>query len=225
MEMKPGCGETEVGVMPGEWTLKTLGDLFDFSGGYAASRDQLSTEGYCYLHYGDIHKSRKSFIDVSREYDSIPKLKIPLSFVSPGSLLADGDVVFVDASEDDDGTSKHVIVVNKDRVPFISGLHTIVAKSKTDDLTHEYRRYCFQTAAIKKQFLFYAVGTKVSGISKTNIAKITIPVPSVREQRIIAEVLADMDAELAALEERREKTRDLKRAMMQELLTGSRRLV
>ena len=41
----------------------------------------------------------------------------------------------------------------------------------------------------------------------------------------IAAVLADMDAELAALEARRDKTRDLKQAMMQELLTGKTRLV
>ena len=34
-----------------------------------------------------------------------------------------------------------------------------------------------------------------------------------------------MDAELAALEARRDKTRDLKQAMMQELLTGKTRLV
>jgi hypothetical protein len=118
-----------------------------------------------------------------------------------------------------------VVVVNKDRVPFICGLHTIVAKSKTAELTHEYRRHCFHTAAIRKQFLFYAVGTKVSGISKTNIARLTMPVPEAREQRAIAEALSDMDAELTALEARRQKTRALKQAMMQELLTGRIRLV
>jgi type I restriction enzyme S subunit len=47
----------------------------------------------------------------------------------------------------------------------------------------------------------------------------------VREQAAIAAVLAEMDAELAALEQRRAKTRDLKQAIMQELLTGKTRLV
>ena len=41
----------------------------------------------------------------------------------------------------------------------------------------------------------------------------------------IAEVLSDMDAELAALEQRRAKTRALKQGMMQELLTGRTRLI
>ena len=47
----------------------------------------------------------------------------------------------------------------------------------------------------------------------------------VKENRAIAGVNGKMDAELAALEQRREKTRALKQAMMQELLTGRTRLV
>ena len=209
----------------GEWAVKTLGDLFTFSGGYSASRDQLSVEGHCYLHYGDIHGSTKTSVDTEVDYQDIPKLDIPLKQVSTKSLLKDGDVVFVDASEDDEGTSKHVVVVNRNNLPFISGLHTIVAKSKTDELAQEYRHYCFQTPAIRQQFLFYAVGTKVSGISKTNIPKLTLPVPSIPEQAAIAAVLSDMDADLAALEQQRDKTRALKQGMMQELLTGRIRLV
>lgn len=50
-------------------------------------------------------------------------------------------------------------------------------------------------------------------------------IPSLDEQAAIATVLSDMDAELSALEARRAKTRDLKQAMMQELLTGRTRLV
>jgi type I restriction enzyme S subunit len=218
-------GQTRLPGFYGEWEVKRLGELFRFSGGYSASRDQLSEEGHCYLHYGDIHGSSKTTVDTNADSQDIPKLNVPLNRVSPDSLLEDGDVVFVDASEDDEGTSKHVVVINKDCRPFISGLHTIVAKARTEELAHEYRRYCFQTAAIRQQFLFHAVGTKVSGISKTNIAKLTLPIPSVPEQIALAAVLSDMDAELAALEARRDKTRALKQGMMQELLTGKTRLV
>ncbi len=49
--------------------------------------------------------------------------------------------------------------------------------------------------------------------------------PTKSEQTAIAAVLSDMDAELAALEQRREKTRALKQGMMQELLTGRIRLI
>jgi type I restriction enzyme, S subunit len=218
-------GKTRLPGFHGEWEVKLLGELFHFSGGFSASREQLSAEGHCYLHYGDIHKSAKTTVDADAEYQAIPKLDVPLKRIAPRSLLDDGDVVFVDASEDDEGASKHLVVINKSGRPFIAGLHTIVAKPKTSELAHEYRRYCFQTAAIKQQFLFYAVGTKVTGISKTNIPKLTLPLPTVPEQTAIAAVLTDMDAELTALEARREKTRALKQGMMQELLTGRTRLV
>lgn len=218
-------GEKRLPGFSGDWKLKSFSDLFDFSGGYSASRDQLSDEGHCYLHYGDIHGSSKTSINTKRDFLDIPKLDISLKRISEKSLLKHGDVVFVDASEDDAGTSKHLVVENEGDVPFISGLHTIVAKSKANDLADAYKHFCFQTTAIRQQFMFYAVGTKVSGISKTNIAKSTLPIPSIPEQIAIASVLSNMDVELAALEARSDKTRNIKQAMMQELLTGKTRLV
>ena len=218
-------GQRRLPGFSGEWKVKTFDELFIFSGGYSASRDQLSIKGHCYLHYGDIHGAKKTYVDTRADYQSIPKLEISLKRVSPNSLLKDGDVVFVDASEDADGASRHIVVVNKDNYPFISGLHTIVAKSKTDELAHNYRRYCFQTSAIRQQFLFYAVGTKVSGISKANISKLVLPIPSVPEQTAIATVLSDMDTELAALQAQITKARHIKQGMMQELLTGRIRLL
>jgi type I restriction enzyme S subunit len=48
---------------------------------------------------------------------------------------------------------------------------------------------------------------------------------TIAEQTAIAAVLTDMEAELAALEQRQAKTRALKQGMMQELLTGKTRLL
>ncbi|UCU96511.1 restriction endonuclease subunit S [Hydrogenophaga taeniospiralis] len=208
-----------------EWARKPMGELFDFSGGVSASRDQLGMAGHAYLHYGDIHMSNKNHVHVTTEWPDLPKLDVPLNKVGTGALLADGDVVFVDASEDDEGTSKHMVVVNPKQLPFISGLHTIVAKPKTGELVDLYKRYCFQTNAVKEQFRFYAVGTKVSGVSKSNIRKISILVPSPEEQTAIATILSDMDTEITALEARLTKARQLKQGMAQALLTGRIRLV
>ncbi len=62
------------------------------------------------------------------------------------------------------------------------------------------------------------------GLNLTIIKGIDVPFPTFVEQCSIATVLSDMDAELAVLEERCSKTRALKQAMMQELLTGKTRL-
>jgi len=60
---------------------------------------------------------------------------------------------------------------------------------------------------------------------KGEMEQLPVSIPPLAEQTAIAEVLSDMDAELAALEQKRDKTRLLKQGMMQELLTGRTRLI
>jgi type I restriction enzyme S subunit len=68
-------------------------------------------------------------------------------------------------------------------------------------------------------------GDAIVHISARNLAKLSFALPSRKEQTAIAAVLSDMDAEIEALEAWQEKTRRIKRGMMQELLTGRTRLV
>ncbi|UOF91947.1 restriction endonuclease subunit S [Fodinisporobacter ferrooxydans] len=206
------------------WNEKTFGELFEFFGGFSASRAQLSTVGYPYLHYGDIHGSTKTNVDVCSD-STIPRLNVPLSKVSNNALLQDGDVVFVDASEDDDGVSRHIVVRNAQGKPFISGLHTIIARAKTDELDTLFKQFCFQTEEVRSQFKFYAVGTKVMGVNKSTIAKIALQFPNDKsEQHAIAEALSDVDGYITSLEKLIAKKKAIKQGAMQELLTGKRRL-
>lgn len=87
----------------------------------------------------------------------------------------------------------------------------------------EFLYYVFEAS---KQYLLANAGTTATSIiSKAAFEQLTFKVPPLSEQTAIAAVLSDMDAELAALEQRRDKTRALKQGMMQELLTGRIRLV
>ena len=52
-----------------------------------------------------------------------------------------------------------------------------------------------------------------------------IDIPTLEEQHAIAAVLSDMDADISALEQRRDKTIAIKQGMMQQLLTGKVRLL
>ncbi len=86
------------------------------------------------------------------------------------------------------------------------------------------------------KFLYYLLSTinwqsynEASGVPSLNAntvqnIELFLP-PMLDEQRAIAAVLSDMDAEIAALEARREKVRQIKQGMMQVLLTGKVRLV
>ena len=72
----------------------------------------------------------------------------------------------------------------------------------------------------------HSKGSTFDSVNSTDVKTVEIEMPSdPDEQAAIATVLSDMDAEIAALEQRRDKTKDLKQAMMQELLTGKTRLV
>lgn len=68
-------------------------------------------------------------------------------------------------------------------------------------------------------------GSTVKGISIADLKRLPFRLAPIDEQLAIVEVLSDMDGEMAALEQRRDKTRALKQGMMQELLTGRTRLI
>ncbi len=71
----------------------------------------------------------------------------------------------------------------------------------------------------------YNEASGVPSLNARTIEQIEIACPDFSEQTAIATVLSDMDAEIAALEARRDKTRALKQGMMQQLLTGRVRLM
>jgi type I restriction enzyme S subunit len=78
---------------------------------------------------------------------------------------------------------------------------------------------------VNRQIEALLTGSNYPAINSGDVWNLEIPFPDYDEQTAIAEVLADMDAEIVALEQRREKTRALKQAIMQELLTGKTRLI
>ena len=68
-------------------------------------------------------------------------------------------------------------------------------------------------------------GSGVPTLNRNDVHQLLASYPPLPEQRVIAVVLSDMDAEIAALETKLAKARQLKQGMMQELLTGRIRLV
>jgi len=70
------------------------------------------------------------------------------------------------------------------------------------------------------------VGSGLPNVQKTALNDFLVSIVRDHEEQVaIATVLSDMDADIAALEAHRDKTRVLKQGMMQELLTGRIRLV
>jgi restriction endonuclease S subunit len=84
-------------------------------------------------------------------------------------------------------------------------------------------RYCQQSG------IFSRIATQTTSVAHLGVvrfARFELPWPGNHaEQVAIASILTDMDVEIIALEERRDKTCMLKQGMMQELLTGRSRLL
>ena len=85
--------------------------------------------------------------------------------------------------------------------------------------------YLFQTGRYRDYVNNLLAGSSINNLRPSSVESLEFSMPDKSEQAAIAAVLSDMDAELTALEARRAKTRALKQAMMQELLTGKTRLV
>ena len=83
----------------------------------------------------------------------------------------------------------------------------------------------FQTGRYRDYINNLLAGSSINNLSPSSIDSLEFSFPPYAEQVAIGRALAEMDAELSVLEYRRDKTHNLKQAMMQELLTGKTRLV
>ena len=213
-------GDTRLEGFDDEWTFRRLGDHVTFLSHGTNSRAELRLDGPVkYLHYGDIHACTLAMLEPS----SLPSL--PEEKAKGLDRLRDGDLVFADASEDLTGVSKSVEICGVGSTELVAGLHTIAARFDNDVLADGFKAYLQFCPVFASQLRRLAAGTKVYATNRSHIASVEMRLPSIDEQSAIAAVFHDMDTEIAALEQRRAKTADLKQAMMQELLTGKTRLV
>jgi type I restriction enzyme S subunit len=215
-------GKTRLPGFEGEWEVYKFGDIFQFLKTGSNSRSDLLDNGNVkYIHYGDIHAKSTSFLDCKNEN---------LPFIDENKVqnlpnLEDGDLIMVDASEDYEGIGKSVEIINAKDQKVVAGLHTLLLRGNRTILANGFKGYLQNIFEIKTALIRLATGISVYGISKYNIQTVEIKLPPLPEQTAIASILSDMDAEIAALERKRDKALMIKEGMMQELLTGRTRLV
>ena len=126
-----------------------------------------------------------------------------------------------DASEDLDGVGKSIEISGlAEGMNAVAGLHTFLLREKEPTFVPGFKGHLGNLHSLHQEFLRVATGMKVFGVSKTALKDLTLPVPSLPEQTAIATILSDMDAEIAALEAKLVKARQIKQGMMHNLLTG-----
>jgi len=221
MGVKRGYKQTDIGIVPSNWNVVRIGDVFRVLRSGSNTRDELTTFGEVkYLHYGDIHTRWRYFLDMSRE--DIPY--IDLDRVEHLPNVQNGDLVIADASEDNEGLGASIEVRNVDQQRVVAGLHTFLLRGDARHLADGFKGYLQAFHWFRNSVVRTATGVSVYGLSRESLLSIKLPLPPLAEQRAIAEVLSDMDAQIAALDALIAKKRDIKQGAMQELLTGRRRL-
>ena len=215
-------GETRLPGFESPWETKRVGETLNFLATASHPRAATSEHGQTvYIHYGDVHSQRRPLLDL----DGARLPRIDSGLVKNIPNVRDGDLVMVDASEDLEGVGKSVEVHGVGNKSVVAGLHTILCRSNPNHWAFGYKSYLQFTPAFKSALVRSATGTSVYGITKNQLANVEIPLPSLVEQRAITTILNDIDTEIVALEQRRDKTVAVKQGMMQELLTGRTRLL
>lgn len=216
--------QSELGLIPEDWEVKSLGEIFEFRPNNTFTRDCLndSKGEYQNVHYGDVLIKYPSILDCSKE--SIPFINEGINVKFSKYGIMEGDIIIADTAEDET-VGKVVEIFNLGEKKIVSGLHTFLCRKITDDFAPKWLGYFMNQAIFHNQLLPFITGTKVSAISRTAIQNVKVLIPSKEEQTAIANVLSSMDKEIETLNTKLEKYRNLKTAMMQQLLTGKIRLV
>ena len=217
-EVSQGYKQTKVGVIPEEWEVARIGDVFNFIKTYSNSRKDLSAIGDIeYLHYGDIHTKYKYHLNFDK--NTLPKISLE-KFKTNIQYVENGDLFIADASEDYVDIGKSVEAINLNDKKVVSGLHTFLLRDKDNNFSNGYKGLILYNQNISKNIKRIATGISVLGISKTNLGKLEIPLPPLKEQQKIANILTTWDNAVSKQDELIKAKEELKKGLMQKLLSG-----
>lgn len=197
-------GKTRLPGFSGEWETKRLGEIATIAMGRTPSRTNAAFwgRGHVWLSIADlqgkiISESKEQITDLAAaSMTPIPKGTLLMSFkLSIGRLCFAGCDLFT----------------NEAICSFTN------LKANPEYLYYSLGRTDFS--------LYGKQAVKGYTLNSESLKAIEVLLPESKEQTAIATILSDMDAEIAALEARRDKTRAIKQGMMQQLLTGRVRLV
>ncbi len=207
-------GQTRLPGFSGEWEAKRLGDLANVLKGRGLSKGHLVSSGtnFCIL-YGELFTTYERVISsvVSKTNSPEGLLGLNGDVLLPGSTTTKGiDLAVASALQ-----------VNNIQLGGDINVIRMKHASSYDPVFMAYLLTHTQKLAIAD----LAQGSTIIHLYGRSLLNLMLKLPVISEQTAIATALSSMDAEIAALEIRLTKTRELKQGMMQELLTGRTRLV
>ena len=207
-------GQTRLPGFHGEWEMKRLGDCLLSRPDYGINAAAVP--------YSDKLPSYIRITDISEYGRFCPDPRVSVKAANADQYyLHEGDVVFARTGA---SVGKSYLYDTHDGELVFAGF-LIRVRPNPETLVAAYLAAYVTTKPYWNWVHLMSMRSGQPGINGNEYAELPLALPTVAEQTAIAEVLTEMDAELAGLEQRRAKTRALKQGMMQELLTGRTRLV
>lgn len=208
--MPQGYKQTELGIIPEDWEIVSIGDLGHILGGGTPSTNnsQYWDGGIPWFTPSEIGK--RKYVAFSCRTISDSGLH-----ASSTNLLPKGTILLTTrASIGDSAILLHSATTNQ-------GFQSIVVNNNS--FSNEFVYYLLKQNV--GAMLNLSSGSTFLEISKKKLASINITVPkSLAEQQAIAEALSDVDTLIVALDKKIAKKRLIKQGAMQQLLTGKKRL-
>jgi len=217
---RSGYKQTEVGVIPVDWQLKPLRKISSMNGriGWQGLKQSEFTTNPDdpFLITG------MNFRNDGMDWDAAYHVSKERYAVAPQIQLRCDDVLMTK-----DGTIGKLLYINSIPYPGSATLnsHLLVFRPIADSFVPKFLFYQLSSRRFADHVELSKSGSTFFGISQQATGKFATILPPIPEQQAIAAVLSDMDAEIAALERRRDKTKAIKQGMMQTLLTGRVRLI
>ena len=215
-QLREGYKQSEVGVIPEEWEVKTLGDVFEFKNGLNKEKKYFG-EGTPIINYMDVYKNNALTANDLRGKVTVTKNELKAYEVRKG------DVFFTRTSETVDEIGITSVITEKLEKTVFSGF-ILRARPKNNWLDALYKKYCFSSENVRKEITSKSSYTTRALTNGRLLSKVQIPLPPLPEQQAIASALSDVDALIATLEQLITKKRNIKQGAMQQLLTGKKRL-
>ena len=214
-------GQKRLPSFSGEWEVKRLGEVGKCLRGVSYNGDSDLSQ-----HDTDNTKRLLRSNNVQNAVVVTTELQFVNSQrVQPHQILKSCDILICMANGSKALVGKAGLFKPQDEYEYTFGAFMGCFRTGFEQGSPTFIFYLFQTGRYRDYINNLLAGSSINNLRPSSIESLVFPIPPLAEQTAIAAVLSDMDAEIAALEAQRDKTRTLKQGMMQELLTGRIRLV
>ena len=211
-----GYKPSPLGPIPEDWEVKSVKDISTIKGriGYRGyTINDIVNDGD-----GAISLSPSNIVDGKLQFNSVTSITWEKYYESPEIMLRDGDIVMVKTGS---SFGKVAFVENLPHETTINPQFVIINNIKCDN---KWLCYLFESDCIQKNVHRIVVGGAIPTMSQEEIASFRIAVPPLPEQQRIVSVLSLWDTAIEKQTALIEKLTLRKRGLMQQLLTGKKRL-